>query len=301
MSLSPLQRLQESAAVPPEPARRRRPPVLVALGVVSSCALMGSTFAVLARSSWDAVREPGPDSPADILAAVLASAGALLVVWLGVGAAAAVLAVRPGAIGTAAEAVADRLAPAAVRRAAAVLLGTALTASLVPGAAVGAQRATASVAVAATGAPASDAAPPAPPTIPATLPPAPPASPSIPAELDPQFQATTRARPDLAAPMAAAGGTAYTPAPPRAPAGAADLGPLGRLPKPGTSVEEHIVVRRGDTLWDIAARHLPAGTTSAEVALEWPRWYAANRAVLGEDPDLIRPGTRLTPPTGSVP
>lgn len=43
------------------------------------------------------------------------------------------------------------------------------------------------------------------------------------------------------------------------------------------------VVRAGDTLSGIAARH---GTT-------WQRLYAANRSVIGDDPDLIMPGQRL--------
>jgi hypothetical protein len=42
-------------------------------------------------------------------------------------------------------------------------------------------------------------------------------------------------------------------------------------------------VRKGDTLSGIAARH---GTT-------WQRIYAANKAVIGGDPDLIVPGQRL--------
>ncbi|MGW1800322.1 transglycosylase family protein [Streptomyces sp. NPDC001984] len=42
-------------------------------------------------------------------------------------------------------------------------------------------------------------------------------------------------------------------------------------------------VRTGDTLSGIAARH---GTT-------WQRIYAANKAVIGGDPDLIVPGQRL--------
>ncbi|PSM38633.1 transglycosylase [Streptomyces dioscori] len=42
-------------------------------------------------------------------------------------------------------------------------------------------------------------------------------------------------------------------------------------------------VRSGDTLSGIAARH---GTT-------WQRVYAANRAVIGGDPDVIVPGQRL--------
>jgi nucleoid-associated protein YgaU len=43
-------------------------------------------------------------------------------------------------------------------------------------------------------------------------------------------------------------------------------------------------VREGDTLSGIAARH---GTT-------WQRLYAANKAAIGGDPDVIVPGLRLT-------
>ncbi|TXR58288.1 LysM peptidoglycan-binding domain-containing protein [Quadrisphaera setariae] len=57
-----------------------------------------------------------------------------------------------------------------------------------------------------------------------------------------------------------------------------------------------MVVRSGDTLWSIAARNLPAGSTRAAVAAAWPRWYAANRAVIGSDPDHLRPGQRLVAP-----
>jgi resuscitation-promoting factor RpfA len=57
-----------------------------------------------------------------------------------------------------------------------------------------------------------------------------------------------------------------------------------------------VAVRPGDTLWDIAAEHLSAPTPAA-VARSWPRWWAANRAVIGSDPDLILPGTRLVPPS----
>lgn len=94
--------------------------------------------------------------------------------------------------------------------------------------------------------------------------------------------------------------TAYTPAVPAPPSAPRVLGPLGRGPRPGASVEEHVVVRWGDSLWHIAARYLGPDATSAEVAHEWPRWYAANRAVIGGDPDRIQPGQRLTPPTGGV-
>lgn len=59
---------------------------------------------------------------------------------------------------------------------------------------------------------------------------------------------------------------------------------------------DEVVVRRGDTLWDLAARTLPPTATDAEIAAEWPRWYAANAATIGADPDLLLPGQRLRVP-----
>ena len=63
-----------------------------------------------------------------------------------------------------------------------------------------------------------------------------------------------------------------------------------------SSAEHQIVVRRGDTLWDIAARHLGGQASAAEVVQEWPLWHDANRAVIGADADLLVPGQRLVPP-----
>ena len=67
-------------------------------------------------------------------------------------------------------------------------------------------------------------------------------------------------------------------------------------PHPVHAVADEVVVRRGDTLWAIAARHLGPDASAADVAREWPRWHAANRGVIGDDPDLVRPGMRLVPP-----
>ncbi|HSN07144.1 MAG TPA: LysM domain-containing protein [Candidatus Angelobacter sp.] len=73
--------------------------------------------------------------------------------------------------------------------------------------------------------------------------------------------------------------------------------PAGRMaPHGGSPVMGVVLVVPGDTLWDIARRHLPLGSSASDVAAEWPRWYAANRAVIGPDPSLIRPGTRLLAP-----
>ena len=62
-----------------------------------------------------------------------------------------------------------------------------------------------------------------------------------------------------------------------------------------------VVVRAGDTLWAIAARALPAGATDAEIARAGARWHAANRDVIGADPNLILPVQRLVPPLGKDP
>jgi resuscitation-promoting factor RpfA len=54
-------------------------------------------------------------------------------------------------------------------------------------------------------------------------------------------------------------------------------------------------VQSGDTLWDIAARAL--GTDDVvRIARYWPAIYRANRATIGDDPNLVRPGQLLTLP-----
>jgi Tfp pilus assembly protein FimV len=71
--------------------------------------------------------------------------------------------------------------------------------------------------------------------------------------------------------------------------------PHAVAPAPAAA-REVVVVRHGDTLWDIARRHLPRSASPAEIAAAWPRWYSANRAAIGPDPALLRPGTRLRTP-----
>jgi nucleoid-associated protein YgaU len=55
-------------------------------------------------------------------------------------------------------------------------------------------------------------------------------------------------------------------------------------------------VAPGDCLWLIAARRLGPHPTDAEITAQWPRWYAANRSVIGADPNLITPGEVLHAP-----
>ena len=60
-----------------------------------------------------------------------------------------------------------------------------------------------------------------------------------------------------------------------------------------------MTVQRGDSLWRITAAHLP-GASNTEIAAAWPRWYEANREVIGADPDLIHPGQVLRLPTDAI-
>lgn len=83
-----------------------------------------------------------------------------------------------------------------------------------------------------------------------------------------------------------------TPAPPHRPAAHATP------PKP-THTHTHtrsVTVAAGDSLWRLAAAELGPHASARQIAARWPQWHAQNRAVIGTDPDLIVPGTRLTIP-----
>lgn len=88
----------------------------------------------------------------------------------------------------------------------------------------------------------------------------------------------------------------WTPVPRKpAPAPSTEVGLVSSVP--AQTAPSHVVVRRGDSLWLIAARHLGPQATAQDVAEEWPRWYAANERLVGPDPDLILPGQELVVPT----
>lgn len=75
-------------------------------------------------------------------------------------------------------------------------------------------------------------------------------------------------------------------------------------PVSASAPEDRRVVRPGDSLWRIAEaellRHHDHEPTVAEVAAYWPRIHAANRALVGPDPDLVRPGVPLVLPAPSI-
>jgi nucleoid-associated protein YgaU len=64
--------------------------------------------------------------------------------------------------------------------------------------------------------------------------------------------------------------------------------PAGQTPATATGGETYTVVG-GDSLSKIAKKHLGS-------ANRWKEIYEANRSVIGDDPDLIKPGQKLRLP-----
>lgn len=251
-----------------------RAAVLGAAGGMTATALGALTV-----RTWSQAAHAGRVDAVDAVSVVSAGAATALCLWLLLGTVLAALAVVPGAVGAAAQSVADRFVPAAVHRVAAWVLTASVSTVAFPATAVAASSATWSVgrqpAPAVTYVPSSaqpGAGSVAAPTRPVDATPTPP---------PPQFvpeRPTVRPSP-----------TPTVGPPPR------DVSP-DTPSAPASDRSAGIVVIRGDSLWSIAAAHLGPGATDAEVAAAWPRWWAANRHVIGSDPDLLRPGQILRPP-----
>jgi hypothetical protein len=72
--------------------------------------------------------------------------------------------------------------------------------------------------------------------------------------------------------------------------------PRPASPAAPADAEAAVRVQPGDSLWLIAARRLGPDASDAEIAAAWPRWYAANAQVIGDNPSLIRSGEVLRAP-----
>ena len=246
------------------------------VAVISALSALEVLALLATRSAWHDVRAVGPASLDEAVLLTILIACVLVGGWVVLSTTVAVLAHLPGRPGGTAARWASAVAPAATRRVAALLVGAALTSAITPGTATGAS-------------PGGGAAPERVPGFTLTHP-----SPAAPA--------TTQAAavPSVTAPAATAPAEpvpGWTPSRPVHPsAAAARLVSTG-----GTPAVSDVVVHRGDSLWTIARRHLGPGATDVEVAAAWPHWYAANRAVIGPDPDVLLPGQVLRPPdrTGS--
>jgi LysM repeat protein len=267
-------------------------------------ALVATGVAILAlgaltRSLWDRVVAPGPSSLDEVVAALAAAAALALAVWLGLGLVVGVLGHLPGRVGALARAASGRWTPVVTQRLAAVLVGAVVGAMAAPTSAVGesvvpAPGFSASAAASSTPSATATAATPLPPTTgPGFTSTAPTSSPTSAATTEPTSEPTRPATSPVA-PTSDVAPPGWTPTRPLVrPQPSPEL-VTGRV-APGAE-EGTVVVRRGDSLWAIAARHLDAGASDAEIARAWPRWYAANREVIGDDPDLLHPGMVLQVP-----
>ena len=249
----------------------------------------GSALASVRPSSWTTAE------PIEPVLAVIALAAWACAGWLLVVAALCRAARLTGRRGRAAAFAARLVAPAVVRRWVAVSVGASVliggagltTAAAAEGGEPKPRTATARLQL--SGAPAPSIGLDWPVTTPpGTRPPATGALPRAAGPVPPPVIAPPVTAPPVTAPAQSA-----TPA--RVPA----LQP-GRL-----SSRAPVVVARGDCLWDLAAASLArqaagAEPTDRQISAEWPRWWAANRQVVGDDPDVIQPGTRLVQPESDL-
>jgi nucleoid-associated protein YgaU len=260
------------------PSRSAQGGLLLTL-VVWIVAVIGVRSAT--AGAWAAVHRPAPDAD-DVVALLAGGAGLLVLGWLAVAAvltAIAELSPQGTRAARGSRYLADRYAPAALRRGVAVLLGAALLSGVSPAHASPPPRPIAASAMA------------------AALDPgwAPTSTQPSSRSLDPSWHPAGRGpSAEDTWPAADTNGPAAS-SDRRQPELDPQWGPPSRR-RPGALPETAMTVRPGDTLWDIAARHLGPAATDQEIAHTWPRWFAANRAVIGPDPDRLRPGQRLTPP-----
>ncbi len=252
--------------------------VLSAVVVVAAFVVGGFALSVLTAGSLTAVTGPGVtfDALITLVGAVLAW---VVFGYLALGAVLALLAALPGAAGAAFDSISEAVTPRAYRRVAQLVLGLTVVAG--PAMATAAQAAPNDVTTSVTAVAGR---------VDLDRPGQSPANAGARIELDRPGNPSTNggSRVDLDRP----GTGATNQAPASARPNAHDL-----LVRPVRDRADHsYTVVRGDCLWDIAKAHLPAGASDARIDSAWHRWYAANRSIVGENPDLILPGQVFTPP-----
>ncbi|MBT9255889.1 hypothetical protein KMZ32_10425 [Phycicoccus sp. MAQZ13P-2] len=244
----------------PNDVKRHRTGPIIAVTAGATATLGAGALGRLALGTARAGLAGVPVAVDDALVAAAAALAVLGLGWLVLTLVLAALAGAPGAVGRGAARLAAAVTPRAARQLAALLLGA------------GVVTAGAGTASAASG------------------------GPGLP---DPGWSATAV----VGAPAVAGSTDPASPGPAPDPGWTPDA-PRVR-PQPDVGVvsgrfsvtdADAVVVHRGDSLWTLAAHHLGPGATDAEVARAWPRWYAANRAVIGADPDLLLPGQVLRVP-----
>lgn len=240
------------------PSRSRL--VAVTASLIGGVSIAAWGLAVALSSTARLIAAPGRTGADELITALSAAAALLLMLWLTLGMLSSAVGTLPGPGGVLARRVRDRIAPGAVRRWSALMLGVAVASGVAPGGAV--------------------------------------ATPTTISQALDEVDHTRRAPDPSWLPV-----QAVTPAPEWIPVPVRSTPPVSlTTPRELAQDTQDVVVRRGDTLWDLAAAHLSPEATDAEIAAEWQRWYAANRAVIGDDPDLILPGQILViPATHPVP
>jgi hypothetical protein len=74
------------------------------------------------------------------------------------------------------------------------------------------------------------------------------------------------------------------------------VGAAHASPARASATRTRVTVRAGDCLWSLASDNLGADAPIAAVQARWRRIYRLNKAVIGPDPELIRPGQILQLP-----
>jgi hypothetical protein len=277
MTREPVARASRLGAWPdPGPARRARA-LLLGLMATTASAVIAVPCLLRALRAFTALRPLTAVSPDEALVVLAAALAGLVCLWLSLLFALGTCSLLPGLLGAGGRRLTEHLAPAFCARLTSSLLGAALLTSTPPAALAIASTA-GTVAAKAVAADASGGRP------------------------NGQTSGAAAGAADLSRQAPEPGWRPHRPAA----APAHDLGSrlLATSPRPGWCAgteDGAAVVRRGDSLWTIAARHLGPEATAAEVAHEWPRWYAANRHLIGDNPGLILPGQVLVAPDESIP